>query len=183
MNTMVEGRIGIRYAKSLFELAQEKNLLNEVREDMEAIRTACKESKELRDFLDSPLISVMKKRTILEQLFKGNLKEDISYLIVELLAKKGREAYLLPMAESFLKLYDEEHNIARGVLTSAVKLPKKMIDAIRDKMEASLNETLILTEEVDENLIGGYKLQVGDQLFDGSVQASLRKLHREFQDN
>jgi len=180
---MVEGRIGFRYAKSLFELAQEKNLLNEVREDMKAVRTACEESKERRNFLSSPLIPIMKKRAILEQLFKGNLKEEISYMIIELLAKKGRERYLLPTATAFLKLYDKEHNIARGVLTAAVALPKQMVDAIRDRMEASLEETLILTEEVDPNLIGGYKLQVGDQLFDGSVQASLRKLRREFQDN
>ena len=180
---MVEGRIGYRYAKSLFSLAQEEKIVNEVKEDMTLLRDTCEESKELRNFLQSPLISLSKKRDTLQTLFKGKLKTDFSLNLVDLLARKGREKYLFHTAQAFLDLYDEEFNISRGVLTSAVKLPKAMVEEIRDKMESHLKETLILTEEVDPELIGGYKIQVGDQLFDGSVLSSLRKLKRDFQDN
>ena len=58
---MVEGRIGYRYAKSLFSLAQEEKIVNEVKEDMTLLRDTCQESKELRNFLQSPLISLSKK--------------------------------------------------------------------------------------------------------------------------
>ncbi|MEM6629259.1 MAG: ATP synthase F1 subunit delta [Bacteroidota bacterium] len=180
---MVEGRIGYRYAKSLFSLAQEKKVMNEVKEDMVVLRDTCEESRELRNFLSSPLISTSKKRSVLEKLFKGQLKTDFSIQLVDLLARKGREPFLFHTAQAFLDIYDKEFHIARGVITSAVKLPKKLVESIRDKMEAELNETLILTEEVDPSLIGGYKIQVGDQLFDGSVAASLRKIKREFQEN
>lgn len=180
---MVEGRIGYRYAKSLFSLAQEEKIVNEVKEDMVYLRDTCQESRELRSFLTSPLISLTKKRSILKILFEGKFKSDFTSQMIDLLARKGREKYLFHMAQSFLDIYDEEYQIARGVLTSAVKLPKNLVEEIRNKMESQLNETLILTEEIDPELIGGYKVQVGDQLFDGSVLTSLRKLKREFKDN
>ena len=125
----------------------------------------------------------MKKRSVLDSLFKGKLKTEISVQMVDLLTKKGREKYLFHMAQSFLDIFDKEYQIARGVLTSAVKLPNELVEEITNKMESQLDETLILTEEVDPELIGGYKIQVGDQLFDGSVLTSLRKLKREFKDN
>jgi len=180
---MVEARIGARYANSLFGLAQEKKILNDVKDDMNLILQACEDSRELTNLLKSPIIPSSRKHAILQKVFDGKFISPISMQIIDLLSRKGREAYLPSMAREFLKIYDKEFDISRGVLTSAYKLPEKLVSQIRDNLEEQLGTTLILKQEIDERMMGGFKIQIGDQLYDGSVTSALRKMRNKFELN
>ncbi len=177
---MVEARIGNRYANSLFGLAQEQKVLNEVKEDMTIVHTVVQENRELRNLLNSPIIPSSKKHSILKKLFEKKLSSTLSMQIIDLLSRKSREAFIPYMAEAFLSLYDKEFDIVRGTLISSYEMPDSLVSHIVDKLEAQLNKTLILQKEIDHTMIGGFKIQIGDQLYDGSVNAALRKMKHNF---
>lgn len=179
---MVEDRIGYRYAKSLFELAKDKGLMKEAHADMKVIWDATQESRELALFLKSPLVYASKKQTVLEKIFEGKLQSDFSKKLVDILVRKGREMYLPYMAKSFLNLYDQANRIVRGVLTTAVPLSEKQYSQIQQTIETKTTSSFEVERTVDPELIGGFTLKIGDQLFDGSVASAIRKIKRELLD-
>lgn len=176
---MVEDRIGYRYAKSIFDLAKEKSLLKEVKADMDIILDTCAASRDFRLFLSSPLIASLKKKSVIQQVFDGKFSSELTQMLLDILAQKGREQYLPNLAEAFQQLYNKENKILQGSLTSAVELPKTVVADIKKQVEKDFDSSLVLEEKTDPALIGGFILKVGDQLFDGSVASALRKLKRE----
>ncbi len=180
---MVEDRIGYRYAKSLFDLAKEKNVLEQVWEDMGMIHETAEGSRDFVLMLNSPLIASSKKEAILHQLFKGKYSSDITEMLVDIIVHKGRERYLDNVAKAFLVLYDAEKHIQRGKLTSAEPMSEAQIAEIKKIVEKQTGDTFEIDVEVDPSLIGGFILSIGDKLFDGSVSTKLREIKQEFVQN
>ncbi|GAB4410018.1 MAG: ATP synthase F1 subunit delta [Bacteroidia bacterium] len=177
---MVEDRIGLRYASAIFELAEERQILTPVFEDMSLVQSVIEENLGLRQLLASPLINAAKKQVVLEQIFAGKTKSDLVPMLLRLLLQKGRERFLPQVATAFLQCYDEAQGIVRGVLTAASALDTATLEDIRTSMEQKLGKRLVLDTQVDATLIGGFVLRIGDQLFDGSVLASLRRIRHRF---
>lgn len=176
---MVEDRIGYRYAKSVFGLAEEKKILDTVQKDMATIAEVSNGSPDFVAVLNSPLINMGKKESIVNAIFDKQFSSELTPLLTAMLVRKGREMYLPHVAKAFLKLYDDSKGVARGTLTSASKLSDKEEKEITQAMEEKMGKKLALEVEVNPELIGGFVLKVGDQLFDGSVSSSLRKIKQE----
>lgn len=175
---MVEERIGYRYAKSLFGLAEEKGLLEKTQTDMAMIQEITSGSRELRLLLQSPIVNGSKKGQILKEIFGSHYQSELVSMFVDLISRKGRERYLPQIADAFIKLYDESKGIVRGTLTSSVPLSTEQADEIRQMLEKKMGKTFVIEEEVNPELIGGFTLKIGDDLYDGSVASSLRKLKK-----
>ena len=114
------------------------------------------------------------------RIFESRFQTELATLLVRTMAQKGRESFLPNMAGAFVKLYDEERKVRRGDLTAAYPLPTAVLDAIKDTLEKETGYTHVLTEEVDERLIGGFILNVDNRQFDGSVASAIRKIKRSF---
>ena len=173
---MVEDRIGYRYAKSLFDLSVERNNVENTRKDMEFIRQTIADNRDLAVFLKSPLISSVRKQKIIDRIFEGELQTESAQKLVSIIVRKGREMYLPQVADAFLKLYDLQQNIQRGSLASAVPLTDAQIAQIKAVVEKQTGSQFELTQELNPALIGGFVLKIGDNLFDGSVSGSIRRL-------
>ncbi|MEM6764519.1 MAG: ATP synthase F1 subunit delta [Bacteroidota bacterium] len=177
---MVEDRIGYKYAKSIYSLAEEKKALKAVHKDMQLLHETVSDSRELRNFLESPIIKADTKEAALTELFGKKFTSEISTTLLQLLVRKGREAYLPYVASAFLKMYDKAHKIIRGVLTSAQKVPAAMLKKIVKTVEEKTGGKFEVTTEVNPDLIGGFTLKIDDQLFDGSVSSSIRRIKQQF---
>jgi F-type H+-transporting ATPase subunit delta len=180
---MVEDRIGYRYAKSLFDLAKEKQILEDVREDMALIHQVCIENRDFLVMLKSPLINGDKKLKVLRSIFSKKFTSDFTQLLMDIIVKKGREKFLDYVAKSFLQLYDIEKHIQRGKLISAKPLSNEQVEQIKAEVAKETGDTFELEMEVDPSLIGGFVLKIGDKLFDGSIATSLRQLKQDFRKN
>ncbi len=180
---MIEERIGHRYAKSVYDLANEKGVTKTVYEDMEVMFDTCKGSKDLRNFLSSPIIASDKKHKVLDAVFNGKFSSELLPLLMNIIIRKGREMYLFEIAQAFIEIYDKKNAIERGEIVSAEAMDAQTIAEIKRLIEAKTGKSFKFEERVDESLIGGFVLRVGDKLFDGSVSASLRRLKHEFDDN
>jgi F-type H+-transporting ATPase subunit delta len=177
---MVEDRIGFRYAKAAFDLGRERDILDQLIGDMKLVQQLSEENRDFALFIKSPLVSPALKEATLDRVFDGRFQTDLGIQLVRLMVQKGREAYLPTMAASFIALYDEVKKIRRGHLVSALPLPSAVLDEIKDTLEKQSGYTHLLSEEVDEALIGGFILKVGNRQFDGSVASSIRKIKRSF---
>lgn len=175
---MSEYRVSSRYAKSLIELAQEKGILEQIKDDMVLFRDTCDESRDLSLMLKSPLISHLKKAEILKNIFGGKVNE-MTISFIDLLCKKTREFLLHPVSKEFVDQYNIVKGIQHATIVSATPLTAASKAGINEVIIKMTGKTVELVEDIDESLIGGYILRVGDQQIDDSVKNRLENLRTE----
>ena len=176
-------RLSARYAKAILDLAIEKGQLDTVYNDMLFLDAACRSSRELVNLLRSPIIKVDKKRKILEAITAGKIS-DITASFNRLLMAKEREAYLPEITTAFIEQYKAYKGIRTVKLTTAAPVGEDVKQAILDKLRAARNIGQVdLHTEVDEKLIGGFVLEIGDELVDASVAFELNNIKKQFQNN
>ena len=167
-------KVAGRYAQALIELADEKKVTDAVLKDMEMLLTTANDNKDFHVFLNSPLIKSDKKNSIFDKLF-GEFQE-ISIKFIHLLTKNRREMILPVVAEEFISKLNEIRGIVPMTLTSAIKLDEKVKATILEKLNQSVKGSIQLTEKVDESLIGGFVVRMGDTRIDASIAHQLNEM-------
>jgi F-type H+-transporting ATPase subunit delta len=175
---MSEYRVSSRYAKSLIGLAREKDVLEQVKNDMDLFQNTVEESRDLQLMLKSPVISHYTKAGILKQIFSGKLSE-MSEKFLDIVCRKARESLLPSIAIEFLRQYDLIKGIQKAKVISAVELTSEMEEQLLKKVEQLTGKVVQLETEIDESLISGYILQIGDKQVDDSVKGRLEDLKSE----
>lgn len=167
--------IGNRYAKALIALANERGKLEEVYNDMKFFETVCSENDEFRKIMANPIVRHEKKFGILKKIFENRVT-NVTFSIFSVLTRKNREQLLYPIAQEFHKLYDEQKGIQKVQVLTPVALTDAQKAEFSKIVSESMNKTVELTEKIDESLIGGYVLKVGDTQIDTSVKHKLSEL-------
>jgi len=180
---MPNPRLAGRYAKSLVDLAVEKNQLEVVYNDMQYLKAIGKSSKEFVNLLRSPVIKADKKDAILKAVTEGKIS-DLTQAFNKLLVAKGREADLPEIAEAVIDQYNNIKGINKVKLTTAVTVTDEVKNAMVSKLakEAGLGKVELETA-VDENLIGGFTLEFNNKLVDASIRRDLRDVKKRFETN
>ncbi|HXD78849.1 MAG TPA: ATP synthase F1 subunit delta [Puia sp.] len=176
-------RLAARYAKSILDLAIERGQLDKVYADMVYLRDLCRASRDLVNVLRSPVIKTDKKRSILDKILEGKVSP-LTTIFTHLLTAKEREAWLPEIAAAFVEQYKTHEGIQTVKLTTAVALGQDVRQAIIDKVKTDRQVPKIeLNAEVDPALIGGFVLEIGDELIDASVAYDLAKIRQQFRRN
>ena len=179
---MSEAQIAERYAKSLMDLAAEKNEVESIFADMQLIAASCKGSRELVLLLKSPIVKYDKKLSILNAIFKSKVNA-ITSSFFELLAKKQREALLYAISLEFIN----EYNRRKGIVKAQLFTPTKVDDSLRAQfskiVEEKTGKKVEIEENINEDLIGGYILRIGDVQIDNSVKTKLNNIKKSFSEN
>ena len=170
-----------RYAKSLLELAKEQNTLELCKTDMVSVVSLCQNSRELVLLLKSPVVKTDKKLAIIAELFVGCSPLVLSF--IKLITKKKREALLFDIAQGFLDLYKIDQGIESATLTTAVPLDEDTRQQVLDFIKKQGVSQVDLTEQLDESLIGGAILRLGDKQLDASVARQIKDLKQSFNKN
>lgn len=170
------GLAGI-YAEALFELAVERQLTGEAREDLGNLAGLIESDKDWELFLESPRISSKDKAAAIKRVLAGKIGAlTMDFLMV--VAAKGRLGGLRAMARHFGELEDIKAGRVKGKLTTAVELDAKETARLTEQIGRALRKTVTLAKQCDPAIIGGMVLHIGDTVIDGSVQGSLRRLSR-----
>jgi len=169
-----------RYAKSLIDLATENQALEAIKDDMFRFEQVVDDHSQLEAILKNPIVPLDKKQGILNGLFGGKVNA-ITESFFKLMVNKGRSGILFETAKQFMAQYQALKGIVNAEVTSAIALTDDNRKAISELVKQSLgaNEVLI-KEKVDEKLIGGFILKVGDKQFNASIANGLDKLKKEF---
>jgi F-type H+-transporting ATPase subunit delta len=127
--------------------------------------------------LRSPVISGDKKISVINEVIKGHNISELTYTFIKLLVTKGRESVLPEIAQAFITQYNTLKNIRIVKLTTAGPLNDTLKNSILTKVAGLMpNDTVDLKTEINEDLIGGFVLEVEDKLFDASVRKSLNDI-------
>jgi F-type H+-transporting ATPase subunit delta len=168
-------QVASRYAKSLLTLAQEKNLVEEFKKDFALYIEVFHQNHDFNLLMHSPIVKKGKKAAIVKQIFEGKVSEPMLSFFT-LIIKKGRESGLDEISIEFLKQYDLLKSIQKATVISASPLTAESRKQIQQIVAEKSAKTVELTEQVDESLIGGFILKIGDIQIDNSIQAQLRKI-------
>jgi F-type H+-transporting ATPase subunit delta len=174
---MNESLISVRYSKALFNLANEKNILDVVKNDIDVIYQLLSESNELQLLFQNPVLKPSKKSELVSQLFQSFNQSTLSF--INLLIKKRREEYIFDISRDFINKYMHFKGIESAVFTSAISVDKSTLQNIKQLIHSMLNTNIELRNAVDERIIGGFVLRIGDKQFDASVQSKLNMIKQK----
>lgn len=178
---MSEQRVAVRYAKSLLELAIEKGFLEEVHADMQLFLSIVKQNHALELMLKNPIINIDKKRTILHKIFEKKV-QPVTITFFDIILRKSRERYLPAIAASFDNMYNQHKGIEKALITTSFPLNDELRKEFEKKVANITGKKVLLTEQVDPSIIGGYVLKIGDRQLDESVLGKLKALSYEFKE-
>ncbi|HVI45475.1 MAG TPA: ATP synthase F1 subunit delta [Chitinophaga sp.] len=179
---MQNPRLASRYAKSLIDLAKEKDQVEAVHNDMLLLQQIMKSNKDVVSLLRSPIIKADKKGKILAAVLDGRISA-ATMAFINLLVNKGRESFLPEIAVDFSRQYNILNNIALVKITTAVELDPATLDVIKQKVASEMPQQVKLETAVNADLIGGFLLEANDRLFDASVLRDLKDIKQQFTKN
>ena len=176
-------RLAGRYAKSLIDIAREQSQLANVYSDMKFIQSICKSNPDFVAVLMSPVIKSDKKGKIIASITTGRVTA-LTTAFIDLLVRKGRENSLPEIAPAFIQQYNSIHNIHQVKITTAVPMSEDLQHAILNKVKTSSSLTNIeLETAVNDELIGGFVLEMGGNLVDASILRDLKDVKKQFLNN
>lgn len=164
------------YAQSLFQAAAGRDKVDSVREQLDQFAGAIQSSNELSVLLFSPYFSGSEKCDALDRVIDGAEPEFINFL--KLLAEKHRLPAINRIRAVYETLWAEHHKLLPVTVTSAVQLPQETIDKIGRSVEQQTGRKVVLTGKIDDSIIGGIVLQVGNMVLDASVHGRLERLRK-----
>lgn len=172
-----------RYARALFELVQEKSELDITEQNIKEFLSIYDASKELENFIKNPTQSFTNQLAIIKKIselmkFTENLERFFSILII-----KRRIFFLKKILISFLKLSSLKRGELSAELISSKELSDKDLKNISSELSKIIGSNINFNYKVDENLIGGFKMQLGSLMIDTSIKNKLRKYEQIMLEN
>ncbi|MTE27237.1 ATP synthase F1 subunit delta [Winogradskyella ouciana] len=175
---MAGSRAAVRYAKAVLSLAQDQNAAEAVNRDMKLISETISQSDELRQVLQSPVVRSSDKKSVLSSVF-SKVSANTENLIDTLISNK-RLALLNEVASSYVQLFDQLRGSQIAKVTTAVPLTADLKTKVLAKVKELTGKDAEIENIIDESILGGFILRVGDTQYNASIANKLDKLKREF---
>lgn len=176
------GTISSRYAKALFSLAKEKRVESRVYDNMKMLVNSFSLEPELRVALDNPILPAKEKFKLLT--IAGGIEVSTLYeRFIHLVLEHKRENLLLFMAHTYIHLYRKEQRITRVQFCSAVPVNKEVKEHLQNKLKEETGSTIEFSGIVQPELIGGFRLRIGNCRIDASYATQLQNIRNQLLDN
>ena len=169
----VTGEAGKRYAKALFELAEEAKALDATETDVTTLGAAFGESADLRRVASSPLFGREDKAKALEALAGKLGLSDLVKKFVAVMAANGRAGDLPDAVRAFKAMAARRRGATEAEVTSADKLTAAQLKELQAALKSALGHDVEVRAEVNPELIGGLVVKVGSRMFDSSLRSKL----------
>ena len=165
------------YARALFEVASEHDVLDRVHDELGEVTDALSESRDLQVFFFSPYFSSQEKKDGIRKLVEDADEHFLNFL--ELLAERHRMPVLFRIRRAYDRLWAEEHKLLPVSVTSAVELDEGLVRGIGERIQEQTGQEVELSSKVDADVLGGLVLQVGNMVLDASVRGRLERLRKQ----
>ncbi|HNW72111.1 MAG: ATP synthase F1 subunit delta [Bacteroidales bacterium] len=164
-----------RYAKALFDLSVEKNLVEEVYRDNLLVSETCDQNRELRLLMKSPVIHTDKKLSVIRHIFSGKVQPlTLNYMLI--MVRKRRESFLHEISLEIVELYLAYKNILKVYFSSPVHPDDEIRKNVMAIMSRYTRSDIDLKVAIDDSLIGGFVLSWKDKQFDASIRREIENL-------
>jgi F-type H+-transporting ATPase subunit delta len=163
-----------RYAEAAFELAMRDGAVDSWADDLTKAAQLIGDPQVAR-IVDNPSLPFAERREIIDRLLNRRVKPPARRLVA-LLAERRKLDLLPEIALEYHELVKRQRGIVTAIVTSAEPLTKEENSALEKRLRAMTGATVELEPRIDERLIGGLTVRIGDQLLDGSVRGRLERL-------
>lgn len=175
---MSNSTVAKRYAHALFQIASEKQMLDQVVQELRVVKEVVSSTPELTAFLKSPKLPNVKKKEVLKQAFGSVNAYVLNTLMI--LVERHHEGRIAEVADQFIALANDAKGIAEAKVYTVQPLSAEQGEAISSVFAPQVGKTALQIENiVDSNLLGGVKLRIGNRIFDGSLRGKLDRLERK----
>ena len=164
-----------RYAQAILNSAEKNSLGEEILKDLTLTEETFRNNNDLLKILVSPITSKEKKKNIVSDLF-GNRINPLTLDFLHLIIDKGRENIMTVVKDEYAILYNMANSVTDLTIESVIKLTDEQILSIKNIMEKKYSIAFNAVNVINEDLIGGVRLRFFDQIIDGSVKNSLKKI-------
>lgn len=164
--------IANRYAEALFQLSEDENITKEIYNELHNVVETVKNNKDLDNVLKSPLVGKIEKVKLIESLFNNKINNNLKNFL-KILVEKGRISSLKSIELTFKQLLNDKNNIIEGTVISAIPLTDKKVKELEEKLSKKYNKNVTLENKVDQSILGGVLVRLGNTQIDGSVKTRL----------
>ena len=172
-------RAAIRYAKAVLDQANHAKISEVVFGDMKSIQQTLAGSKELRVVLQSPVVKAEDKKQALLQIFEKN--SDVTKGLIQILSSNKRINLLGSVAGAYVDLYNNSKGVKVATVITAVAITPEIQATVLSKVKQMTgSENVTIHNTIDDSIIGGFILRVGDLQYNASIANQLGSLKREF---
>ncbi len=172
-------RVARRYANALMSASEELRVLETTTTDLDLVGSIVRGSREFRLFLSSPVVSILRKQTIVREVFANRVSPSMM-VFLELLITKQREALLPDIIEQFGMLHDAKRGIVNVAVTTAVDLTPAQRTTLQTELERYTGATVRLHMTHDSAIRGGLVVRINDTVLDASLTHQLERLRERF---
>ena len=172
---MAELTVDMTYGTALYEAAAELGKTEQIAADADEVLAVLEQEPDLRAFVDYPAISAEEKKKVLKNIFEGQISEELLNFLFVLIDKR-RMGQFERIIRVYRDLLNHEEGVAYGVVCSAVPLDEGRLAQIEEQTSKLLQENIKLTNEVDPDLIAGFKVMVEGKIIDASLRKKFDEL-------
>ncbi|HET9772943.1 MAG TPA: ATP synthase F1 subunit delta [Acidimicrobiia bacterium] len=166
------------YAQALFDIGLETGSVGQIYDDLDAVYSTLNGlDDDLRTFFNLPQFRRDDKRRILNMAFEGKVGRPVLGLL-NILVEKRRESLLDNVVEEFGRYRDRHEGRIQARVVSARKLDDETLAALQSALEQRTKRSVVLTETVNPDVIGGLRVNVGDRVLDNTVRRTLQDMRR-----
>ena len=165
------------YARSLFEVAEELDKLDTIREQLGQFADALNENREMATFFFSPYFSTDEKKEALHKAIDGAEETFMSFL--ETLVERHRMPAIFRIRVRYEAMWDDANQLLPVEVTSAVELDDQTVQNIGERIGQQTGRKVELSSSVDSAILGGIVLRVGNFILDASIRNQLNQLRKE----
>jgi len=166
----------VSYAQALLELAEEQKLpLESVGQELQSLRELVETDETFRLYLGDPSVNSVARWAVLKRVFDGKLSPLVLHFL-GVLNEKGRLSMLREITNAYDDLLDEKLGKVEVDLIVAQKLSPDQLEDAKRRISQALKREAVVHPYVDESIIGGIIVRVGDKLIDASVKSQLQSM-------
>lgn len=167
-----------RYGKALFDIAKEENTVDAFDEEVISIIKLITDEKEFIELLNHPSLSRNKRIELIKEAFEGRVSNEIIGFMV-LAINKGRQENIPGILAYAHSLVEEHRGFLNAYIESAMELSEKDIEVIKKKLEVQTDKKILIKTSVNEELLGGISIRIGDRIVDNTVLSALKRMSKE----
>lgn len=171
-------RAAIRYAKAILSIAKDSKRTAMLQDEMNHLSDTIAANAELDAVLKSPVVKLSEKRAVLDNVF--NESSSSIKALFQTLAQNKRFDLLQPIAIQYNRLCSELNNKEEATVTTAVPMTETLEKKVMAKLKTLSDKDVTLTKIVDETILGGFILRIGDQQYNASVSNQLNEIKNKF---
>jgi F-type H+-transporting ATPase subunit delta len=162
-----------RYAEAAFEIGRADRTLDDWERDLERLAMALGDP-DLRALIEHPAVAFSDQERVVRRVV-GDVSPEAMNLVL-LMIRRGRPGAIARMREHFGSLLRRHRGVSLAEIRTALPLEEPQREAVMDRLHELTGDTIEINEVVDESLIGGITVRIGDRLYDASVRSRLERL-------